>query len=376
MATINSNSDSVYIDMSESLELYDKKIINGRKEQFLYALCALDSEGLPVPLSRIELWLNGLVTGDVPTIEPQSRNEYFLKAILTGDTTNLPVPQSRVEILLNKLANGDTDLSDCEPIQSRYEFLLSYLIKNGGIGGDIEYITYKIIDAFETLYTTAEKPVKSLKLSGNTLVNCVLEDTENDDYTSFDKDYSGTSFTINGTSEGAIKSAILKGQTLITNYCSGIVELTATGSWIENHIRLTEVALPVKASTNYLFIVDVLENSLIGNETINNSLRFGETSDQKNSVFTQMATMPLHQLGYYKFVLTTKSDLSGATVFDRKQLSYHCKSGTIKFRYMVIEYKDGMENWDIPYFEGMQSVKMPVLCTTGKNLWDSKWYEG
>ena len=88
MATINSNSDSVYIDMSESLELYDKKIINGRKEQFLYALCALDSEGLPVPLSRIELWLNGLVTGDVPTIEPQSRNEYFLKAILTGDTTN------------------------------------------------------------------------------------------------------------------------------------------------------------------------------------------------------------------------------------------------------------------------------------------------
>ena len=86
-----------------------------------------------------------------------------------------------VEILLNKLANGDTDLSDCEPIQSRYEFLLSYLIKNGGIGGDIEYITYKIIDAFETLYTTAEKPVKSLKLSGNTLVNCVLEDTENDD---------------------------------------------------------------------------------------------------------------------------------------------------------------------------------------------------
>ena len=87
MATINSNSDSVYIDMSESLELYDKKIINGRKEQFLYALCALDSEGLPVPLSRIELWLNGLVTGDVPTIEPQSRNEYFLKAILTYDTT-------------------------------------------------------------------------------------------------------------------------------------------------------------------------------------------------------------------------------------------------------------------------------------------------
>lgn len=37
--------------------------------------------------------------------------------------------------------------------------------------------------------------------------------------------------------------------------------------------------------------------------------------------------------------------------------------------FMTIEYQDGMENWDIPYFEGMQSVKMPVLTTTGKNLW-------
>ena len=35
---------------------------------------------------------------------------------------------------------------------------------------------------------------------------------------------------------------------------------------------------------------------------------------------------------------------------------------------MLIPYQDGMENWDIPYFEGMQSVKMPVLTTTGKNL--------
>ena len=37
---------------------------------------------------------------------------------------------------------------------------------------------------------------------------------------------------------------------------------------------------------------------------------------------------------------------------------------------MLIEYQQGMENWDIPYFEGMQSVKMPVLTTTGKNLFD------
>ena len=31
---------------------------------------------------------------------------------------------------------------------------------------------------------------------------------------------------------------------------------------------------------------------------------------------------------------------------------------------MVIEYKEGMENWNIPFFEGIQSVKMPDLTTT------------
>ncbi len=37
---------------------------------------------------------------------------------------------------------------------------------------------------------------------------------------------------------------------------------------------------------------------------------------------------------------------------------------------MIIEYQDGIENWDIPYFTGMSSVKMPVLTTTGKNLFE------
>ena len=47
-------------------------------------------------------------------------------------------------------------------------------------------------------------------------------------------------------------------------------------------------------------------------------------------------------------------------------------SSNLKYNNMqVFEYQEGMENWDIPYFEGMQSVKMPVLKTTGKNLFNS-----
>ena len=41
---------------------------------------------------------------------------------------------------------------------------------------------------------------------------------------------------------------------------------------------------------------------------------------------------------------------------------------------MLIPYQQGMENWDIPYFEGMTSVKAPTLHTIGKNLFDGVSY--
>lgn len=36
---------------------------------------------------------------------------------------------------------------------------------------------------------------------------------------------------------------------------------------------------------------------------------------------------------------------------------------------MILEYQEGMENWDIPYFEGLCDVKTPVLRNIGKNLY-------
>lgn len=38
----------------------------------------------------------------------------------------------------------------------------------------------------------------------------------------------------------------------------------------------------------------------------------------------------------------------------------------------VFEYQDGMENWDIPYIEGMANVKAPTVKTVGKNLFDGE----
>ena len=133
----------------------------------------MDVTDLPVPLSRIEKLWNCLITGETPDFEPLSRNEKYLMAMLDRyDISNLPAPMSRGEKLLYKIAVGETDLSDVPGYLSRYEELLKYLIENGGIsGGDFEYVLYTFNQSLYTLYTTAEKPVKSAILKGQTLVN-------------------------------------------------------------------------------------------------------------------------------------------------------------------------------------------------------------
>ena len=376
MKKITNPSDTVLIDPNEPLILPDGTALVGRVEWFLYALCCLDYQNLPTPMSRIEEFANALITGEIPNIEPQSRAEQFFLAILDGNVSNLPQPQSRSEILLDKLARGEFDLSDVEPIQSSYELLLAYLIKNGGIG-NIDYVLYEFSETMKTMYNTVEKPFKSLELSGNTLVNCVLEDTENDDYTSFDKDYSGTSFTINGTSEGAIKSATLSGQTLV-NIVNGHISLTDTnsiycsfsnGDYVFQakdsyegrispaNMMYLNIIQPLKQNTTYTLIVEQISG---GNSSF--GLRVGYSSDDFSDISERQSYTGIH-----KVTFLTSSTKNVTTLSLR--LGAYTDERSISFKNIMIIEGDHTQE-DIPYFTGMQSVKMPVLTTTGKNLFD------
>lgn len=40
--------------------------------------------------------------------------------------------------------------------------------------------------------------------------------------------------------------------------------------------------------------------------------------------------------------------------------------------FMILEYIEGMENWDIPYFTGLCDSKMPILRNIGKNLFNGE----
>ena len=308
---------------------------DSRLEKFIYAICSMEVSDLPAPLSRIEKLWNCLITGETPDFEPLSRNEKYLMAMLDRyDISNLPAPMSRGEKLLYKIAVGETDLSDVPGYLSRYEELLKYLIENGGIsGGDFEYVLYTLNQSMYTLYSTAEKPVKSAILKGQTLVNIDSYYDRNDFY-NFGADYIDE---------------------------DGFIQITARGAWINAHTRNNSL---VKPNTKYAIIVDIKENTL--DSSTSNALKICTNTDTLDSVWSDINGIEIAGgvTGRLFFTATTSNEVSSVKMLQRAYVGSALKTGHIKYRWMIIEYQEGMENWDIPYFRGMTSVKMPVLTTS------------
>lgn len=118
----------------------------------------------------------------------------------------------------------------------------------------------------------------------------------------------------------------------------GWIEISADGNF-KNFRTLTD-SVVAKPNTKYTFVVEVAEQSL---QTGSGSyICFGETSAEANqpSLFVDqkffMASNPL-RVGINKFVLTTKSNFAGVFCADRGFISNSVISGSIKFRYMIIE---------------------------------------
>lgn len=111
----------------------------------------------------------------------------------------------------------------------------------------------------------------------------------------------------------------------------GYIVLTADGSY-KNFFSKIESAI-LKSSTTYTFLIDVKENSLVGDKQI----RFGETSVYQPSSFTEGVFKTIDGTGIYKFTMQTKTSLDSIKVCDRAYLGSDSTSGTFKFRYAIVE---------------------------------------
>ena len=158
--------------------------------------------------------------------------------------------------------------------------------------------------------------------------------------------------------DGAYKSAILKGNTLV-NHLNISFPLVSWGDNAANsYSRINFENTNVLLDTDYLLVVESC-STVTSMISLTNVFTTGTIDLSKSKAHkvrtksTSIGKQPIH------FRST-----SGGALTDEEKSS---------IRMMLIPYQDGMENWDIPYFEGMKSVRMPVLRTIGKNLFSNEF---
>lgn len=147
--------------------------------------------------------------------------------------------------------------------------------------------------------------------------------------------------------DGHVKSAILKGQTLV-NLSQSATFKTETGA------RMKRINLTYQSKENEKLLLKInvtkCEAPL--------KMRF-EYGDGTNSRLLN----DINNVGCYTFIISHSSGIvSFYPYIDQEPFNNGLNVRVEDIN--IIKYQDGMENWDIPYFEGMQSVKMPVLTTT------------
>lgn len=155
------------------------------------------------------------------------------------------------------------------------------------------------------------------------------------------------------TGEEKLHVKTMKGRTLVNLATSPLKTVTATNSWQP----LSPISLV--SGKKYLAIFHVESN------TLDSVIKDVFKSDDGRDTAWGIDIIPAGKVGTFKRTFVAP--------FDTK--SYHIYSdsssqGSATVKCVLLEYVDGMENWGIKYFEGMQSVKMPVLTTVGKNLFD------
>lgn len=175
--------------------------------------------------------------------------------------------------------------------------------------------------------------------------------------------YEGQNITATDSIEGRSKSAILKGNTLVNALQEPkdfVIRSQGTTSYYSRDYKTPTL----KANTKYYYKVlnmPTNANWLLGNAsvTVNTYFTYGSTNNTSGTITLNDKVVSSTKL-WIRFL---NNETSTVDVLNKIQIIF-------------LEYQDGMENWDIPYFEGMQSVKMPVLTTVGKNLFKGEILSG
>lgn len=219
-------------------------------------------------------------------------------------------------------------------------------------------------DSVDLSESAIDGAYNSCVLKGKTMVNCIQEPSSQDVVLPYEFE-DGQYVTINDTKESGVLGVELKGQTLVNlikfKSCASFISYNNGTAIFTNPTGAGNLSFSVmfKPSTKYIFKANFKCDG-DWNTTIRMDL-FPDTFEEFKGV------TPTPTPTNYYFTFTTPSDISTLESFRIYVPTSGNGIATIS-NIMILEYQQGMENWDIPYFEGMASCKMPILKSVGKNL--------
>lgn len=256
------------------------------------------------------------------------------------------------DTLTVKVTPGDIDLEN----NCRYD-LQCMVTMDSGLTEE-EKISFKVSFVETEYFPTAEILFNSDTLSTHIRPYCTerhfnFYEVES---TAGEASYTGTNIKTTNTIEAPLKSAVLKGMTLVNLNNS---EQTITSTLHACDFNMTYL----KPNTLYtvMFEVDYDTTESIGT--------FGFLTADKNGWNTSKT---YSGKGSYKELLTTQSsDDLGATLRIRRGVA----EGNFTISNVIVLEGD-YTNIDILYFKGIQSVKMPVLSSDNGNIFDGEFEYG
>ena len=242
--------------------------------------------------------------------------------------------------------------------------------------------------------TSDEEGTLGINLVGQSYVNALQHDSE-EEFVVLGESLEFQEKKVEYTNEGQIKSAMLKGQTLVNlglpqiginrngyEYEGSFNGCSNHGDYIQyrpndashnvcpairlftNSITTQQRATiqPIKTNTKYMALVKI-DNQARINDMYVSPLGYNDSNMLTSATITE-------GLQIVKLIFTTPSTLDvngdstnrvtiGTTLFSNPDAYINL------YWFQLFEYQEGMENWDIPYFEGMQSV---TVSTRLENL--------
>lgn len=191
----------------------------------------------------------------------------------------------------------------------------------------------------------------SCVLKGKTMINCIQESSSQDVVLPYEFQ-EGREITITDTKESGTLGIELKGQTLVNLAIDNNLQFTEGNQWL--HIQIRQEMLSVTKKYWVQF---------------NSSHDYGgyvHLRNKSTNTYITNATGKNFKQGLNMISVGSFSQSSLESFSDIK-ITFHLNNGSTTIPtitdIMLIEYVEGMENWDIPYFEGMASVNMPTIKT-------------